>query len=208
MTAGLPTITPYPLPSRAALPPNTASWRPDPERAVLLIHDMQQYFLAPFEAGFRDELVGTVADLREKADAQNVPVAYTAQPGDMTAEQRGLLRDFWGPGMRRSDTERSVVPSLTPKPGDWQFVKLRYSAFFRSDLLDRMRASGRDQLIIAGVYAHIGVLATALDAFTHDLQPFLPAEALGDFSEADHKLALDYSARRCAVVLPAEEVLA
>ncbi|GAA2777107.1 isochorismatase family protein [Saccharopolyspora taberi] len=206
MTASLPTIPHYPLPSRASLPANTASWRPDPARAVLLIHDMQQYFVEPFAPAFRDGLVRGIARLRADADARGVPVAYTAQPGDMDAEQRGLLVDFWGPGMRRSEQDRRIVPDLAPRPGDWEFVKLRYSAFFRSDLLDRMRAAGRDQLVLTGVYAHIGVLATALDAFTHDVQAFLPAGALGDFSEADHRLALDYAARRCAVVLPEEEV--
>jgi isochorismate hydrolase len=169
---------------------------------------MQQYFVEPFDPGFRDELVGTITRLRARADAQGVPVAYTAQPGDMSTEQRGLLRDFWGPGMRRSRDDRPVVPQLAPRPDDWRFVKLRYSAFFRSGLLDRMRAAGRDQLVLTGVYAHIGVLSTALDAFAHDLQPFLPADALGDFSEADHRMALDYAARRCAVVLQADEVFA
>ena len=67
-------------------------------------------------------------------------------------------------------------------------TKWRYSAFYRSDLLERMRAAGRDQLILCGVYAHVGVLTTALEAFSHDIQPFLVADALGDFTEADHRL--------------------
>jgi isochorismate hydrolase len=87
-------------------------------------------------------------------------------------------------------------------------TKWRYSAFFRSDLLERMRARGRDQLIICGVYAHVGVLATALEAFANDIQPFLVADALGDFSEADQRLALGYTARRCGMVVAVDEVFA
>lgn len=133
-------------------------------------------------------------------------MAYTAQPGRMTDEQRGLLKDFWGPGMRTDPADREVVPELAPTEEDWVLTKWRYSAFFRSDLLDRMRAAGRDQLVLCGVYAHVGVLATALEAFTNDIQTFLAADALGDFSEAHHRLALDYAAQRCAVVLPSTEV--
>ncbi|MFC7303456.1 isochorismatase family protein [Streptomyces monticola] len=203
---GLPAIIPYPLPAPGSLPANHAPWVPDARRAVLLVHDMQRYFLAALPEPLRSDLVHNAAQLRKRAAALGVPVAYTAQPGGMSEQQRGLLKDFWGPGMRTDPADREVVPELAPAHGDWEFGKLRYSAFFRSDLLERMRAAGRDQLVLCGVYAHIGVLATAVDAFTHDIQAFLAADALGDFSEADHRLALDYAARRCGVVLPAAEV--
>lgn len=38
--SGIPTIEPYPTPSAGGLPANTARWTPDPDRAVLLVHDM------------------------------------------------------------------------------------------------------------------------------------------------------------------------
>lgn len=165
---GIPPIAPYPLPVAADLPGNTAQWVVDPARAVLLIHDMQHYFLKPFPSDIRAQLVGHVAWLRARFDALGMPIAYTAQPGGMTEEQRGLLKDFWGPGMRVDPVDREVVEPLAPRPSDWVFTKWRYSAFFRSDLLARMRADGRDQLVICGVYAHVGVLMSAVDAFTKD----------------------------------------
>jgi isochorismate hydrolase len=198
-------IASYPLPTAADLPPNTATWRPDPRRAVLLVHDMQRYFLRPFETRFRDQLVGNVARLRRAA---RTPVAYTAQPGGMTTEERGLLADFWGPGMQVSAEDRQVVDELAPADGDWLLTKWRYSAFHRCDLLERMRAAGRDQLVVCGVYAHVGVLATLVEAFTNDIQAFLVADAVGDFTAADHRLAVDYAARRCAVVTTTERLLA
>ncbi|MFI6638970.1 isochorismatase family protein [Streptomyces sp. NPDC050504] len=206
--AGLPPVASYPLPTAESLPENLARWTPCPERAVLLVHDMQRYFLKALPDPLRTDLVHNTARLRERCAAAGVPVAYTAQPGRMTEEDRGLLKDFWGPGMRTDPADRAVTPELAPAPGDWTFTKWRYSAFFRTDLLRRMRAAGRDQLVLCGVYAHVGVLATAVDAFTHDVQPFLAADALGDFSEDHHRLALDYAARRCAMVVPAAEVFA
>jgi isochorismate hydrolase len=136
-----------------------------------------------------------------------MPVAYTAQPGGMTDEQRGLLKDFWGPGMRVDPADREVVEPLAPGPDDQVFTKWRYSAFFRSGLLEWMRAHGRDQLVLCGVYAHVGVLMTAVDAFTHDIRPFLVADAVADFSAGDHRLAVEYAARRCAVVTTTDAVL-
>ncbi|MEV4441598.1 isochorismatase family protein [Streptomyces sp. NPDC049577] len=207
--AGIPPIEPYPMPAAGDLPGNTAQWTVDPRRAVLLVHDMQRYFLKPIPAvGPGDELVRNAALLRDNSTALGMPVAYTAQPGGMTEEQRGLLKDFWGPGMRVDPADRQVVEPLAPAPGDWVFTKWRYSAFFRSDLLARMRAAGRDQLVICGVYAHVGVLMTAVEAYTNDIQPFLVADAVADFSEAYHRLALTYAAERCAVVATTQDILA
>ncbi|MCF6524113.1 isochorismatase family protein [Streptomyces sp. JJ36] len=205
--AGIPEIEPYPLPAPGDLPENTARWTVDPARAVLLVHDMQRYFLRPLPGTLRDELVRNAAGLREAAAAAGMPVAYTAQPGGMTPEERGLLRDFWGPGMTPEPADRRVVDPLAPRPGDWVFTKWRYSAFHRTDLLARLREAGRDQLVLCGVYAHVGVLMTACDAFSHDIRTFLVADAVADFSAADHRLAVEYAARRCAAVTTAKEIV-
>lgn len=203
---GLAPISPYPLPT-TDLPHNTAQWSPDPARSVLLVHDMQRYFLAPFPPDVRDPLVRNCADLRDRCADLEVPVCYTAQPGGMTEQQRGLLKDFWGPGMQVDPADREIVDELTPRAEDTVFTKWRYSAFFKSELLTRMREQNRDQLIICGVYAHVGILMTAVEAFTNDIQSFLVADALGDFSAEHHRMALEYAASRCSVVTTTAEVL-
>lgn len=204
---GIPNIAPYPLPERGDLPANTAPWKLDPERAVLLVHDMQQYFLRPLPPAMREQLVANTELLLRYAADTGMPVAYSAQPGGMNEEERGLLRDFWGPGMRVDPADREHPTRLAPRGGDWRLTKWRYSAFVRTDLSERMRVHKRDQLLLCGIYAHVGLLATAIDAFSQDIETFLVADAMADFSERDHRMALDYAAARCAVVLTTKEVV-
>jgi bifunctional isochorismate lyase/aryl carrier protein len=192
----------YPMPSEDSLPESTAGWRLDPARAALLIHDMQRYFVdfyAPASSPVT-ELVTNSKALKSAADETGMPVFYTAQPGSMTREERGLLMDVWGPGMRAEGGHRQVIDALAPHERDTVLVKWRYSAFARTDLLDRLRSLGRDQLVICGIYAHIGCMMSAADAFTQDIQPFLAADALADFSAEYHRTALTWTAERCAVV--------
>jgi trans-2,3-dihydro-3-hydroxyanthranilic acid synthase len=207
MTTTTLTADPYTMPTRQDMPANVVDWQVQPHRAVLLVHDMQSYFLAPLAPDLRATLVGNVAALRKRCVDQGARVAYTAQPGRMTPQERGLLRDFWGPGMTSSEADRAIVPELTPDAADWTFTKWRYSAFVRSDLLARMRAEGRDQLVLCGVYGHVGILATALEAYANDVQVFLVGDAIGDFSAEKHRLTLRYTADCCARVALADEIL-
>ncbi|MEV0675455.1 isochorismatase family protein [Actinosynnema sp. NPDC050436] len=208
----LPKIRPYPMPTAAELPAGRVSWRPDPARAALLVHDAQRYFLAPYEGGPVPEMVANTAALLAAARVAGVPVFYTAQPGVQAAADRGLLTEFWGPGIGAvidaDPAAADVVPDLAPEPGDTVLVKWRYSAFQRSTFAEQLAAAGRDQLLITGVYAHIGCQATAVEAFMRDVQPFLVCDAVADFSRERHDQACEYVAQRCGVVTTTADALA
>ncbi len=197
----LPRITPYPLPTGFGLGRARVPWRPDPARAVLLVHDMQNYFLAPFgtcDRALLGHVVDNIATLRKHAAELGLPVIFSAQPGGQSRTERGNLQEFWGDGPPADPRALAITDALTPGPDDVRLTKRRYSAFVGTPLDELL--GGRDQLIITGVYAHIGVLATALDAFMRDLQPFVVADAVADFSPAHHRDALRHVTDRCGVV--------
>jgi bifunctional isochorismate lyase/aryl carrier protein len=206
----IPKIATYPMPAAAAMPANRVDWKPDPARAMLLIHDMQDYFLDFYDGAAAPipALLAQVRRLRDACDAAGVPVLYTAQPAEQASFDRGLLTDWWGPGVTAQPHRAGIAAVLAPRPHDTVLVKWRYSAFVRSDLLARMREQGRDQLIVCGVYAHIGCLMTAADAFMNDIQPFLAGDALADFSAGQHAMALDYVSQRCGVVDSTDALIA
>ncbi len=205
----LPKIQPYPLPTHAELPTPRGAWQPRSERLALLVHDMQRYFLAAFapDAAPLAPAVANIARLLTHCRARGIPVFYTAQRGNQDRRDRGLQADLWGPGMSATDEHEAILEALAPAPGDHVLVKHRYSAFQRSNLETMMRARGRDQLLVTGVYAHIGCTATVAEGFQRDIESFIAADAVADFSRADHDLALHWIARTCGVPMTTDHLL-
>jgi bifunctional isochorismate lyase/aryl carrier protein len=205
----LPSISGYELPSESELPASRPDWVLEADRAALLVHDMQAYFVDAFMPGVApiEPAVAHIAALTAAARARGVPVFYTAQNGDQDRRDRGLQADLWGPGMRHVPEHQPIVAPLAPAEGDFVLTKHRYSAFQRSNLEALMRARGRDQLVVCGIYAHIGCMLTAAEAFQLDIQPFLAADALADFSREWHDAALAQAADCFAVVRSTRQII-
>lgn len=207
---GLPKIASYALPTAEELPPRRVAWAIEPHRAALLIHDFQNYFIGAYEqpSPVIDAVVDHINALRQACAAAGVPIFYTAQPGHQDPRDRGLQADFWGPGMTSDPAHRDIDARVAPAGGDIVLIKWRYSAFQRTTLEAMLRARGRDQLIVTGVFAHIGCLLTAADAFMRDVQPFFIADAVADFSRERHDSAVAYANDRCAAAMTTRQATA
>ncbi|THF55623.1 isochorismatase family protein [Pseudothauera rhizosphaerae] len=203
----IPKIASYPMPAQGWN--NRVLWQPEARRAALLVHDMQDYFLDFYdrERAPVPELLANVRRLLDLARELGMPVIYTAQSPAQTPAERGLLQDMWGPGLTARPQRKDIAAELAPQPQDVVLDKWRYSAFQRSPLLELLRGQGRDQLIVCGIYAHIGCMATACEAFMSDIQPFFAADALADFSAQEHEMALRYVSQRCGVTLPTQALV-
>ncbi|WP_051117441.1 isochorismatase family protein [Vibrio campbellii] len=202
----IPKIASYKIPQSETFPENTVDWKIDPKKAVVLVHDLQTYFLNFFDKTKSPvpELLENVSQVLDNARAANIPVIYTAQPANQEPNERALLTDFWGAGLTQ---DTNIAPEVSPQAGDIQYTKWRYSAFKKTPLLQWMQEEQRDQLIIVGVYGHIGILSTALDAFMLDIKPFVIGDAIADFSEEDHLHTLKYVAGRSGCVKSVNEFI-
>jgi len=205
----IPKIQSYPLPAVENYPKNKVSWALEPKKAALLIHDMQEYFVGFYgdKSPLMQAVIDNIVRLKAFAKANNIPVYYTAQPAEQDPADRALLNDMWGPGLTRFPESQPVVGPLAPEADDIVLTKWRYSAFHRSDLEAQLQQTGKNQLIICGIYAHIGVMISAADAFMRDIKPFLVGDAIADFSYDEHVMALSYVAGRCGQVTTTESVM-
>jgi isochorismate hydrolase len=203
---GIPRIQDYALHAPELSAVNIVTWAQEDGRSLLLVHDMQKYFLDLLPQALRRSLVESCRKLVAYARAHDVPIFYTAQRGDMSPKERGLLYDIWGKGMSSTPAHTAIAEEIAPRPQDVVLTKWRYSAFYATALDEAFRKHGRDQIIICGIYAHIGVLASAIDAYSRDIQVFLVQDAIADFSIQAHAHALCCAAECCAKVLPVSEV--
>lgn len=205
----IPQLNDYALPTSAQLPVNKISWSFDCQHAALLIHDMQNYFLNFWktDSTMITQVIDNIVQIKEACRSHNIPVFYTAQPSKQSDIERGLLNDMWGPGLNLHADQHQITQLLAPQSNDVVLEKWRYSAFQRSELELMLKRQDKNQLIICGVYAHIGCMTTALDAFMRDIKPFFIADALADFSQEKHLMALQHIASCCGQVMTTQELV-
>lgn len=185
-------------------------WSINAQNAVLLIHDMQAYFTNFYDC--KKEPITTMLKNMQAVISMarriGIPVVYTAQPTNQALSDRALLTDFWGDGLQTSHNSHHILAAVAPSPQCKVYTKWRYSAFQKSTFDEDLRAQGKSQIIICGVYAHIGILSTALDGFMRDYQCFVIEDAIADFGAQEHLSARQWIAGRCGKLLGTQSVLA
>jgi len=93
--------------------------------------------------------------------------------------------------MRRRDFRTAIagtsgawlVRRLDIHSDDPVIVKKRYSAFFGTDLSDRLARLEVDELALTGVNTHACIRTTAIDAYQRDLTVILASDCMGSYDK-------------------------
>lgn len=99
-------------------------------------------------------------------------------------------------------------PELAPKSGEKVISKRFFSGFENPDLDIELRKSQADTLIIAGIYLHGCVRATALDAYARGYCVVLASDATGSTEPLHAEITREYLDGRAAEVIDVETILA
>ena len=97
---------------------------------------------------------------------------------------------------------------LDPRPDEAVIVKRFPSAFFETNLQDRLHALGVDTIVLAGCTTSVCVRATAVDAMQRNFRTLVAAEAVGDLDPALHAVHLRDIDARYADVMSVDDLLA
>jgi len=181
---------------------NKCAWRVEPTQAVLLIYDMQKWYVDRYEDPTR--LLNNINRLRAAADKTDMPTIYAAADPVHHVAERGIARDLWGDGIgavrNAAAGDDEMHPALTPNRADFIVRKRKYSAFFQTDLEALLRRMNRTQIVLCGNYANHGCMTTAVDAYMRNFKVFFVADALGAFDAASHDMALRWVADVCGQI--------
>jgi maleamate amidohydrolase len=109
--------------------------------------------------------------------------------------------------LRAGTPEVEVDPRLRRQGGEPLLRKKFASAFFGTDLLDRLNALRIDTILLAGCTTSGCVRATAVDGLQHGFRVMVIREAVGDRVRAAHEQSLFDLHAKYADVVSVDEVL-
>lgn len=181
------------------------------QRPALVLVDLIRGFTDPAcplgsESG---AVVAANARLLAAFRAAGLPVFYTTVVYRDAAQAPVFRRRIAALNLLTPDSPWvQVDPALAPRPGEPVIEKQWASAFFRTDLAERLRAAGADSLVVTGLTTSGCVRATAVDGLQHDYPVVVPREAVGDRNPQAHAANLFDLHAKYADVQALDDVLA
>ena len=132
---------------------------------ALMVIDVQQGMFGAAEPYHGAAVLRHIADLIARARAAKVPLFYIQHDGGPGDEV-----DKDGPGF-------PFHPAVAPLAGESVTVKRRSSGFYQTDLDDKLKAAGIDELVICGMQTEYCVDATVRSAFERGYRVIIAADA-------------------------------
>ena len=117
-----------------------------------------------------------------------------------------MLSKWWGDCIQYGSREWELIKGLAPLDKDDLIDKNRYSAFFGTELDERLRSRGIEELIITGVMTNCCCETTARDGFVRDYRIFFVSDATATADEELHLASLKNLAYGFAHVVSTEEL--
>jgi len=169
-------------------------WKLLPEKAALLVLDMQNYFLDPASHAFTPSapaIVPKINKLIEIAGGKKMEIIFTRHVNDVeNAEMMGKWwRDLIADGSWESEISMTVGLYDGKTVGQDVckiIVKDQYDAFYRTDLEEYLRSKKIEQVIITGVLTNLCCETTARSAFTKGFEVLFPIDATAAYNREFH----------------------
>ncbi len=179
-----------------------------PDRAALLVLDMQNYFLQESSHAFIPSAPAILPNIQALVNVfatHKHPIVFTRHAN--TKENAGMMAVWWKDLIRIGSAESKIIAALDASKGA-VLSKKQYDAFYSTSLEDMLRAERISQVVVTGVMTNLCCETTARSAFGRGFEVFFPIDGTATYSEAFHRATLLNLAHGFAVPVSAEIILA
>jgi len=157
----------------------------------------------------RDASLLLVVDIQEKLWAH---IANREQVRDRTSVVIRGARELGVPMLVSEQYPQGLGPTVKAledlmAPGTVAYAKTAFSCLGDQGLTDAIAGSGRRQLVVCGIEAHICVLQTVFEVLRDGYQAAVVADAVGSRKEADRQAGLERMRARGAEIVSSEMIL-
>jgi isochorismate hydrolase len=178
-----------------------------PEKAAILILDMQEYFLQPDSHAFipsAPAIISGINRLIAAFESLQRPVIATRHLN--TQEDAGMMSKWWR-DLINLQTAYSHYDKMVKINNPTQIDKTQYDAFYLTELENRLHNLNVTQVIICGVMTHLCCETTARSAFMRGFEVFFTVDGTATYNEELHRATLLTLSHGFAVPVLIEELL-
>jgi maleamate amidohydrolase len=177
------------------------------KKAVLLIIDMINDGFENWDGPSRSALTTKINQLSQLFRSQGLPIIWVRQEfeadlSDAFVEMRTKQIRKYIKGTPGS----ALLSELIVSPDDDTVVKKRYSAFFGTDLDQKLAGYQPEMVVLAGVNTHACIRTTAVDAYQRDWNTLLAGECIDSYNREWHRSSLEYLEGRVAAMKTNQEI--
>lgn len=158
------------------------------EQSALVVIDVQERLFPAMDSDHREEVMRNLKVLAAAAQRLELPTLATEQ------YPKGL-------GHTLPEMKAALPSGLEP------IEKVAFSCWAVDSFRSRLAASGKRQILLGGIEAHVCVLMSALDLLAADYAVHVVADAVTSRTQANWRLAMDYLRQAGAVVTTTETAL-
>jgi len=178
-----------------------------PERAALLVLDMQEYFLQANSHAFVPSAQAIVPGINRIIAAYsrlNYLVVFTRHLNAL--EDAGMMASWWRDLINPLSAYSHNI-KLTKASNIMKINKTQYDAFYHTELEGTLRNFNISQVVICGVMTHLCCETTARSAFMRGFEVFFTVDGTATYNEELHRASLLTLSHGFAIPVLIEELL-
>lgn len=179
-----------------------------PEHSVLLVLDMQDYFLDPASHAYIPSAPAILPGIQALVAAyskRGLPIVFTQHLN--TACDASMMAGWWRDLITEDHPLSRITSALDPLVGVL-IKKSQYDAFYQTDLEERLIKWGAAQVVICGVMTHLCCETTTRSAFVRGFQVFFTVDGTATYNLGFHAATLLNLSHGFAVPVLIGELLA